>query len=93
MAELTLPSGAMGSPDRRIVRQLRHDVDDVYSLLDTTNSTVSTIASAQRRHGNRLEEIQQALDLQSGRLDRIEDTQRQILDFLRAGRDEGTSSP
>jgi hypothetical protein len=30
----------------------------------------------QRRHGNRLEEIQQSLDLQTGRLDRMEDNQR-----------------
>jgi len=33
----------------------------------------------------RLEEIQQALDLQNGRLDRIKDIQRQILDLLRGG--------
>lgn len=74
----------MASPEMsRTVRQLRHDVDDVYELLDSTKSTVTSIAGAQRRHGNRLEEIQQAMDLQSGRLDRIEDTQRQILDLLR----------
>jgi len=29
--------------------------------------------------------MQQALDLQNGGLDRIEDTQRQILDLLRGG--------
>ena len=42
--------------------------------------TVSAVASTQRRHTNRLDERQQALDLQTGRLDRIEDTQRQMLD-------------
>jgi hypothetical protein len=68
------------------VRQPRHDVDDIYELLDTTSSAVTKIAATQRRHGNRLGEIQQALDLQNGRLDRIEGTQRQILDLLR-GRD------
>lgn len=73
----------MSSPGPRVVRQLRHDVDDVYELLETTNSTVSSIAAVQRRHGNRLEEVQQALDLQNGRLERIEDTQRRILDLLR----------
>lgn len=77
----------MGSPDPRVVRQLRHDVDDVYELLDTTNSTVTSISATQRRHGNRLEEIQQTLDLQNGRLERIEGTQRQILDLLRGRRD------
>jgi hypothetical protein len=73
----------MGAPDPRVVRQLRHDVDDVYGLLDSTNRTVTSVAATQRRHSTRLEEIQQALDLQGGRLERIEDTQRQILDLLR----------
>jgi len=77
---------AMGSPDPRVVRHLPHDLDDIYELLDTTNSAVTKIAATQRRRGNRLEEIQQALDLQNGPLDCIEDTQRQILDLLR-GRD------
>jgi len=74
----------MGAPDPRVVRQLRHDVDDVYELLDSTNRTVSSISTTQRRHSTRLEEIQQSLDLQSGRLERIEDIQRQTLDLLRA---------
>lgn len=74
----------MGAPDPRVVRQLRHDVDDVYELLDSTKRTVTSVAATQRRHSTRLEEIQQALDLQGGRLERIEDTQRQILDLLRA---------
>lgn len=74
----------MSAPEEsRAVRQLRHDVDDVYALLTTTEQTVSTIAGTQRRHTGRFEEVQQALDLQSGRLDRIEETQRQILDLLR----------
>ncbi len=73
----------MGSPDPRVVRQLRHDVDDVYELLDSTSRTVTTVAATQRRHSTRLEEIQQSVDLQNGRLERIEDTQRQILDLLR----------
>jgi hypothetical protein len=71
-------------PDSREFRQMRHDVDDVYVLLDATKDTldetrrtVGTMWAVQRRHGNRLEEIQQSLDLQSGRLDRMEDTQRQ----------------
>jgi len=75
----------MGAPDPRVVRQLRHDLDDVYELLDSTNRTVTSIAATQRRHSNRFEEVQQALDLQGGRLERIEDTQRQILDLLRGG--------
>lgn len=79
----------MGSPDPRVVRQLRHDVDDVYELLDSTNQTVTSMASTQRRHSTRLEEIQQSLDLQDARLERIEDTQRQILDLLRGRSSEG----
>jgi hypothetical protein len=82
----------MGAPDPRVVRQLRHDLDDVYELLDSTNQTVTSIAATQRRHSNRLEEVQQALDLQGGRLERIEDTQRQILDLLR-GRPSATEEP
>jgi hypothetical protein len=61
------------------VSQLRHDVDDVYELLDRTNKTVeglcktvSAVAMTQRRHGNRLDEIQSAVDLTVGRLDRLE---------------------
>jgi len=73
----------MGATDPRVVRQLRRDVDDVYRLLDSTNCTVTSTAATQRRHSSRLEEIQQSLDLQSGRLERIEGTQQQILDLLR----------
>ena len=53
------------------------------------DKSIITISATQRRHGNRLEEIQQSLDLQSGRLDRIEDIQRQQSDRL--GRVEATS--
>ena len=71
----------MASPEiSRRVSQLRHDVDDVFELLDTTNQTVTTIAATQRRHGTRLEEIQQALDLTVGRLDRLEQAQHRIAD-------------
>jgi hypothetical protein len=76
----------MASPESsqsREFRQMRHDVDDIYALLDTTSTAVTTVSATQRRHTNRLEEIQQSLDLQTGRLDRIEDNQRQILDLLR----------
>lgn len=78
----------MASPEgRREFRQLRHDVDDVYALLDATSTAVSTISATQRRHTNRLEEVQQSLDLQSGRMDRVEDNQRQQGERL--GRVEG----
>ena len=81
----------MASPDPRAVRQLRHEVDDAYELLDATTRSVDTIASTQHQHSSQLEEIQQALDLQNGRLDRIEDTQRQILDLLRSRPDDTTA--
>jgi uncharacterized coiled-coil DUF342 family protein len=82
----------MASPEiQRKVGQLRHDVDDVYQLLDGTNELVTKIAGTQQRHGSRLEEIQQALDLTVGRLDltvgrmdRIEDTQRRQYETLNA---------
>jgi hypothetical protein len=89
----------MASPEiQRKVGQLRHDVDDVYELVDGTNKLVTKIAGTQQRHGTRLEEIQQALDLTVGRLDltvdrldltvgrmdRIEDTQRRQYEALNA---------
>ena len=78
----------MASPEgSRGFRQMRHDLDDVYALLDTTNTAVSSISATQRRHTNRLEEVQQSLDLQSGRMDRVEDNQRQQGERL--GRVEG----
>lgn len=71
----------MASPEiQRRVSQLRHDVDDVYELLDTTNQTVATIAATQRRHGARLEEIQQALDLTVGGLNRLDQAQHRLAD-------------
>ena len=65
------------SPDSREFRQMRHDVDDIFPLLDGIAKSVTIISATQRRHGNRLEELQQSLDLQSGRMDRLEDNQRQ----------------
>jgi uncharacterized coiled-coil DUF342 family protein len=63
----------MASPEiQRKVSQIRHDVDDVYDLLDGTHQLVTKVAGAQQRQGTRLEEIQQALDLTVGRLDRFE---------------------
>jgi chromosome segregation ATPase len=82
------------NPDSREFRQMRHDVDDAYRLLtvvqktvEGTRETLGTVWAVQRRHGTRLEEIQQSLDLQAGRLDRMEDTQRQQGERL--GRVEG----
>ncbi len=73
----------MASPElQRKVGQLRHDVDDVYELVDSTNELVTKIAGTQQRHGTRLEEIQQALDLTVGRMDRLEDTQRRQYETL-----------
>ena len=89
-------------PDGREFRQMRHDVDDAYRLLtvvhkmvESTREAVGTVSAAQRRHDNRLEEIQQSLDRQAGRTDRTEDNQRQQGERLgqvdtRLGRIEGT---
>jgi ABC-type transporter Mla subunit MlaD len=79
----------MASPEiQRKVGQLRHDVDDVYELLDGTNELVTKIAGTQQRHGARLEEIQQTLDLTVGLMDRIEDTQRRQYETLNAKLDD-----
>jgi hypothetical protein len=60
----------MASPEiQRKVGQLRYDVDDIYELVDGTNELVTKIAGTQQRHGTRLEEIQQALDLTVSQLD------------------------
>jgi len=73
------------SEPERVVRQLRHDVDDVYELL-------SDVAETQRGHTTELREIRQVLSHQGDRLDRldgrlvgIEDAQNQILQLLRSG--------
>ena len=78
---------APDSAESREFRQMRDDVDDGYALLESIGKSVTTISATQRRHGNRLEEIQQSVDLQSGRLDRMEDNQRQ--QAARLGRVEG----
>jgi chromosome segregation ATPase len=78
----------MASPEiQRRVSQLRHDMDDVYTLLDATNQTVATVASTQRRHSFRLEEIQQSLDLTVGRLDRMEQAQHRLEQSMEATAD------
>ncbi len=78
----TLPG--MASPEiQRKIGQLRHDVDDVYEIVDGMNELVTKIAGTQQRHSTRLEEIQQALDLSVGRMDRIENTQRRQEDAQR----------
>lgn len=66
----------------RVVRQLRHDVDDIYELLTTVSQT-------QGEHTARFGELRQALrehagqlDVLDGRLGGIENTQQQILDLL-----------
>jgi septal ring factor EnvC (AmiA/AmiB activator) len=61
----------------RRVAQARHDIDDLYALQTTANNALSTLQGQQRRLANRVDEVQQTLDLHGGRLDRIEDNQRQ----------------
>ncbi|MGB6165848.1 MAG: hypothetical protein WCF33_24555 [Pseudonocardiaceae bacterium] len=62
------------------VRQIRHDLDDLYELVSQVEQSQTRAAGILLRHGNRLEELQQTLDLHSGRLDRIEDSQRRMAD-------------
>ena len=83
----TVPVMASSEVPGREFRQMRHDIDDVYGLLDGVDKSIVTSSATQGRHGNRLEEVQQSLDLQSGRLDRIEDVERKQGERL--GRIEG----
>jgi len=63
----------MASPEmEHRVSQLRHDVDDVYELLDATNQTVSTLATTQQQHGIWLTEIRQRIDHVENVVDRVE---------------------
>jgi hypothetical protein len=62
------------------VRQIRHDVDDLYELVSQVDQSQTRAAGILLRHNNRLEELQQTLDLHSGRLGRIEDNQRRMQD-------------
>jgi len=78
---------ALQSPDDHEFRQMRNDVDDSYELLKDLQDSLIKVSSTQRLQGNRLHEIQQSVDLQSGRLNRMEDNQRRQGERL--GRVEG----
>ena len=54
----------------------KESLDKTDKTVASTRELLGTVWGVQRRHGNRLEEIQQSLDLQNGRFDRMEDTQR-----------------
>jgi chromosome segregation ATPase len=71
------------------VSQIRHDLDDLYELMSQVQQSQTRTESVLHHHGNRLAELQQSLDLHSGRfdrvggrLDRIEDNQHQAGDRL-----------
>lgn len=68
----------------RKVNQMRHDLDDLYELMSQVNNSQTRISGVLLRHNNRFEELQQTLDLHSGRLDRIEDNQRRQFKHLSA---------
>ena len=69
------------------VSQIRHDLDDLYELMSEVERNQTRTAGVLHRHGNRLEELQQTLDLHSGRLDRLEDNQRRMQDNQRQMQD------
>ncbi|MGH3771438.1 MAG: hypothetical protein ACRDRW_08600 [Pseudonocardiaceae bacterium] len=64
------------------VRQIRHDLDDLYELVSQVDQGQTRAAGILLRHNNRFEELQQTLDVHSGRLDRIEDAQRRQFERL-----------
>jgi septal ring factor EnvC (AmiA/AmiB activator) len=61
--------------------QMHRDLDDLYELISQGQARIT---GTLMRHHNRLEELQQTLDLHNGRLDRIEDNQRRQFDQLSA---------
>lgn len=69
----------MSEPDR-VVRQLRHDVDDVYELLATVQQSVAGLADSQNARLDRIEATQAQ---QADRLDRIDGRLEQILAAVR----------
>lgn len=62
------------------VSQMRHDLDDLYELVSQVERRQKRAESILLRHSNRLDELQQTLDLHGGRLDRIEDSYRRLED-------------
>lgn len=72
----------------RRVAQVRHDIEDLYALQTTANDVLNTLQGQQRRLTNRVEDVQQTLDLHGGRLDRIEDNQRRQTEQLAALSDQ-----
>ena len=64
----------------RVVRQLRHDVDDVYELLATVQQSVAGLAESANA---RLDRIDATQIQQAGRLDAIDGRLDQILELLR----------
>ena len=72
----------------RRVAQVRHDIEDLYALQTTANDALNTLQGQQRRLTNRVEDVQQTLDLHGGRLDRIEDNQRRQTEQLAALSDQ-----
>jgi septal ring factor EnvC (AmiA/AmiB activator) len=53
----------------------RHEFERLHAFLHSTSTSIHSIGGRQHQQTNRLHEIQQALDIHSGRLDRIEDNQ------------------
>jgi len=58
------------------VAQVGHDIEDLYQLQTSANDSLTKLNGRHLRLANRVDEVQQALDLQGGRLDRIEHNQR-----------------
>lgn len=75
------------NPESHAFRQMRNDVDDSYELLKSLGDSINRVSSRQRLHDNRFGELQQTLDIHTGRLDRMEDNQRRQGERL--GRMEG----
>src|SRR5215207_5054162 len=67
----------MASPElNRRVKQLRHDVDDIYELLDRTHNSVAVIERTVADHTAQLHRLEQAQVRMGERLDRIERNQQ-----------------
>jgi hypothetical protein len=73
------------------VSQIRHDLDDLYELVSRVQKSQTLVLGILEQHDSRFDahdkrfnELQQTLDLHGGRLDQIEDNQRQQFEHLSA---------
>jgi DNA repair ATPase RecN len=77
----------------RLVARHGEEIDATYEMLKKTNRKVNKIAAVQKKHGNRLDRIEDRLDGIDGRLDehggKLDDHGRKLDDHGRKLDDHG----